>query len=107
MSNNSIKDYLGLENSRNKLHANLYTDLIQRALGPVDVLVGHHLCFEANHDISTENEIPSADTLLFDHDIMIKVFGGRAIEIMQRLAAEPAEQRDAILAAELNLRAAA
>ena len=93
-----LKDYLGYENQRNKDHAALYTRLMQKAIGGnVAVLIGHHLTFEINGDLATENEIPSADTLMFDHDLMTKVFGPRAIHVMIHLASVPCEQRDAML----------
>lgn len=100
-----VKDYLGEENQRNKRHADLFQKLLQLAFGAnVDVLVGHHLTFEVHGDISTENEVPAADTLLFDHDIMGKVFGSDAVPLMQRLAATRCEQREEIVRAELALR---
>lgn len=94
------KDYLGSENSRNRQHAKLYTDMVQRAMGAQwAVLVGHHVLYECDGDVSTEGEIPSADTLLFDHPIMTALFGERAIPIMQELAALPCESREDCLAA--------
>lgn len=92
---NAIKDYLGYENARNRQHADLYQALVQIAYGAdCDVLTGHHVTFEKHGDISTENEIPSADTLIFDHEIMGRVFGENAIPLMQKLAAVPCDQRD-------------
>lgn len=106
----TIKDYLGYENQRNKTHAALYTRLIQRAFGNnagnagnCAVLIGHHLTFELDGDLSTENEIPSADTLIFDHSIMQAVFGADAVRIMQALASVPAEDRDDMLKHYLNV----
>lgn len=99
MSSLQPKDYLGTENARNKKHAELYTRIIRKAIGSCDVLVGHHLTFEIGGDLSTENEIPSADTLLFDHDIMGAVFGDKAFLVMQSLAIMPADRRDELLAA--------
>jgi hypothetical protein len=93
-----MKDYLGYENERNKKNALLYQTILQRAWGKdLDVLVGHHICFEQNKDIKTENEIPSADTLMFDHEIMTKVFGDDASSIMASLARAPVETRDYVL----------
>lgn len=95
----AIKDYLGYENQRNKRNAGTYAKLMQLALGDdVQILIGHHLTFEVGSDLSTENEIPSADCLMFDHDIMGKVFGVRAQEYMAELAVLPCEQRDLFLA---------
>ena len=97
-----IKDYLGFENSRNKKHAHCYTALLkaglkERAGFHIDVLVGHHITYEVNGQLETEGEIPSADCLMFDHDIMQEVFGEEAIPLMMRLAALPCEERDKLL----------
>lgn len=88
----SIKDYLGVENARNKANAKLYEALIKAAFGQHnDVLVGHHLTFEQHGDIDTENEIPAADTLIFDHLLMQAVFGDEAMRIMTACAQMPAD----------------
>lgn len=95
-----MKDYLGYENKRNKDHAELYVRMIQKAFadeGNCEVLIGHHVTFEVNGVLSSENEIPSADTMMFDHDIMTRVFGTRAFAIMAILAATPCNGRDMIL----------
>lgn len=94
------KDYLGTENARNKQHAALYVAIIQAAFGPQnDCLIGHHLTFEAHGDIDSENEIPSADTMIFDHTIMGAVFGPGAPYLMAHLAMLPVDTgaRDAAL----------
>lgn len=96
-----MKDYLGFENARNKQHAAVYTQLMKMGLEDkghsVAILIGHHLTFEVDSDLQTENEIPSADCLMFDHDIMTRVFGKGAIPLMQRLASLPCEERDFLL----------
>jgi len=92
------KDYLTKENVRNKESAQLFRDILQHAMGDDwDVLTGHHILYERDGDVETEGEIPSADTLIFDHDIMGAVFGPQALSIMQELAAIPAEMREAWL----------
>lgn len=93
-----MKDWLSWENDRNKRFAALYVGIMKRAFEKPEVIIGHHLTFELNEDLNTENEIPSADTLMFDHYIMTKVFGDQAISIMHHLAATPCESRDAVLA---------
>lgn len=102
-----IKDYLGSENARNKKYARLYTDLIKRAFGPdQDVLIGHHITFEEHGNIETENEIPAADTLLFCHTVMRRVFGDAlAYSLMQRMAVIPADsgEREALVLEALAL----
>lgn len=109
MENGNLKDWLGYELGRNKEHSDLYVALLKKALTKLakgqraEVLIGHHITFELGADgqsldITTENEIPSADCLMFDHDIMTAVFGKWAVPLMQTLAAEPCSGRDAILA---------
>lgn len=99
----AVKDWLGYELARNKAHGALYTDLLKRALAQlapgtkVDVLIGHHVTFELDGALDTENEIPSADCLIFDHQIMQAVFGADAMFIMVELAKVPCDERDALL----------
>lgn len=96
---NKPKDYLGAENARNKQHAKLFEDIIRAAYGHNnDVLIGHHLTFEEHGNINTENEIPAADTLVFDHDLMGRVFGPQMYEVLHELAMLPVEKRDLRLA---------
>ena len=98
MAMTNIKDYLGYENARNKTHAQLYVAVLRTALGEGSaVLIGHHLTFELDGNIDTENEVPSADCLMFDHDIMKAVFGKGALPLMVALATRPCEQRDELL----------
>jgi hypothetical protein len=96
-----MKDYLEFENTRNKASAALFEHMLKIAFGECQVMVGHHIGMEFQGDLQTENEIPSADTLIFDHDIMRKVFGDDAVEFMQRLAAVPCNQRESLLRAML------
>lgn len=97
-----VKDWLGNELARNKRNADMYVPMIQRAVHKltgkhVQVLIGHHLTFELDSDINTENEIPSADCLMFDHTLMGAVFGVASGAIMRSLAAVPCEKRDELL----------
>lgn len=92
------RPYLEDENGRNKAHGQIYISLVKAAFGgEYQVFVGHHIAYQRGGDLSTQNEIPSADALMFDHDIMRATFGDRAISCMQRLASVPTEQRDAML----------
>jgi hypothetical protein len=102
----NIKNYIESEISRNKLSADLYERMLRKAFGNVEVLVGHHFVFEDPvAGLPSENEIPSADTVLFDHDIMTACFGEDAVRIMQTLAATPVESRDTVLREYIDLRA--
>ena len=99
----NAKYYLQAENDRNTHHGPVFIDLIRKAFGIDEVvMVGHHFVFEPQKamqqfDLSKLNEIPSADTLIFDHDIMKAVFGDRALPLMAKLSQVPAESRDAIV----------
>ena len=100
-----IKDYLTSENERNKAHAALYEQMLRHAYREqrdCAVLIGHHLTFQFGGSIETENEIPSADTLLFDHDIMTRLFGDRAPMVMRALASVPATERETLVRYELE-----
>lgn len=93
------KAYLNPEMERNKLNAQLFTDILQRVFGPeYDVLVGHHVTFEKHGDITTEDEIPSADTLLFCHEILQALFGPGWEDAACELVLTPAHQREAKMA---------
>lgn len=100
---NNFEQYLTTENERNKKNASLYTRMIKLAFGKdAAVIIGHHLTFENDGDLNTENEIPSADTLLFDHYCMKKIFGHKAIPLMKMLASVPASKREQIVENALN-----
>lgn len=93
------EDFLTVENVRNKDNAQLYVDMVKQALGSDwDVLIGHHIMYEKNGDVTTEGEIPSADTLIFDHTIMGSIFGDDLFPILQELAIVPPGMRDVRLA---------
>lgn len=104
MTLSTDKYWLQAENDRNTHHGLIFVDLIKRAFGVDEVvMVGHHFVFEPDaamqkRDLTQLNEIPSADTMIFDHDIMGAVFGDRARAIMIECACTPAAQRDEIIA---------
>lgn len=92
-----MKDYLTYENNRNRRNVDLFEDMLRRAFGSkAETLIAHHLTYE---DGAVHGEVPSADTLIFCHEIMGRIFGERAIPIMRELASVPSEQRDALLSA--------
>ena|SRR5215471_18013464 len=95
----SNKPWIQSEGKRNRDNAMLYVTLITKAYGvQFEMFIGHHLAYKSQHDAKTTlDEIPSADTLLFDHEIMTAVFGQRAIPIMQMLAAKPCGEREQLL----------
>lgn len=88
-----MKDYLVTENIRNRTHSNLLTQLVKKAFGDeANVLVAHHVTFSGSD--GNPVEIPSDDTLLFDHHIMRAAFGDHALKIMAQLSQLPSDQRD-------------
>lgn len=100
----TVRKYFRDEVARNKASAALFEDMLRYAFGPKTVvIVGHHLTVEdstgtTEENIQTENEIPSADTFMFDHDIMGALFGDDALMVMQALASVRVELRDKLLA---------
>jgi|ERR1700721_2747195 len=92
-----IEDFLTQENVRNKHNAVLYTAMIKIAYPGVEVLIGHHLTFEVPGNLKTENEIPSADTMIFDYHTMEAIFGSDALELMGDLAQCSVPKRDQML----------
>lgn len=90
------------ENDRNAENNQLFKDIIREAFGVTDVIVAHHLVYVTQEMRSGFNyqiveEIPSADTLIFDHMIAQKIWGSDYKDVLVRLAHEPCETRDALL----------
>ena len=94
--------YLSGEGKRNREHAALFQRLLHLAFGGCDVIVGHHVAFQFDGDLTTEDEIPSADTLLFDHNVMGMIFGERARDVMTRIAPLLPGERELAVARELK-----
>lgn len=91
------------ENDRNADNRDLFKAIIREAFDVQDVLVGHHLTYEAQEvrdgfNYTIMEEIPSADTLIFDHDVAQKLWGRDWRNVLVRLALEPCETRDKLLA---------
>ncbi len=100
MSNGTItpKNWLETENDRNVAAQQLFHDMICQAFGPKWVtLIGHHLAYQCTDIPNSQGEIPAADSLIFDHDIMGVIFKDDAQKIMSELVALPAEEREAYL----------
>lgn len=90
-----IKDYLLSENTRNRNNHKLYEAILREAFGKEDsVLVAHHLTFDGS---SEPDEIPSADTMIFDHDIAQRIWPNTYKENLAELATLPCDERDARL----------
>ena len=88
--------YLSGEGKRNRANADLFQALLCTAWGEgCMVITGHHVSFMFDGDLSTEDEVPSADSVLFDHEIMGAVFGeSHAVEIMREIAPLPRYRRE-------------
>lgn len=96
------------ENERNQAHAELYERIICEAFGVTKAICGHHLIYldektkigEDGHPYTYTfpQEIPSADALIFNHDVARKIWGNEWRANLTRLALEPVETRDKLLA---------
>lgn len=91
------------ENDRNAESADLFKAIVREACGAGDVIIAHHIvyvCVERRDgfDYQIVEEIPSADALIFDHDIARKIWGRDYATILAQFAAEPVATRDKLLA---------
>lgn len=79
------RNYVTDEYQRNVDSRTLYTTLLKHAFGSdAVVVISHHILVKLADE--TVHEMPSADTVLFDHDIMGRVFGTKARTYMASLA---------------------
>lgn len=90
------------ENDRNAEHAQLYKDIIREVYGVTDVIVAHHLTYVAEEHrdgfvYQVVEEIPSADSLIFNHEVARKLWGRNYRNTLAQLAMEPVETRDHVL----------
>lgn len=91
------------ENDRNGEHSALFKAIIRECFGVKDVICGHHLVYqieekrEDGFTYTFVEEIPSADTLIFDHDVAKKLWGTDYLHNLIALACEPVETRDRLL----------
>jgi hypothetical protein len=92
------------ENDRNAENSKLFSDIIKEAYGVDQVIVAHHLVYVRQDTdpngfkIQIVEEIPSADSLIFDHEVAEKIWGEGFEHILIELACLPVDQRDARLA---------
>lgn len=116
-SSSGLKLEGAYENDRNAQSRELFKAIIREAYGVTDVIVAHHLTYVAEdkrvgtdgraYTYETVEEIPSADTLIFDHDVAKKIWGSNFKEILVQLVCEPCETRDDLLAKLWNNRTVA
>lgn len=86
------------ENDRNAESRELFKAIIREAYGVQDVIIAHHLTYVKDEgDYEYVEEVPSADALIFDHDVARKLWGKQWKSILTRLALEPIATRDALL----------
>lgn len=91
------------ENDRNADSAELFKAIIREAYGCHDVIIAHHLVYvteEHREGFAYQiiEEVPSADSLIFDHEVAKKIWGeDRWEKILMRLAIEPVATRDKLL----------
>lgn len=90
------------ENDRNQENSDLYKAIMREAFDVQDVIIGHHLLYvcEDKRDGFTYQvvqEIPAADTLIFDHEIAKKIWGECWKSNLTILALTPVEKRDRAL----------
>lgn len=97
------------ENDRNSENAATYKAIIREAYGVTDVICAHHLVYvkvenRDGFDFQVVEEVPSADTLIFDHDVALKIWGDDFQHHLIQLALEPIATRDALLTEMYNNR---
>lgn len=93
------------ENDRNAESATLFKAMIKEAYNVTDCICAHHLVYVKTDkrpdgfEYTIVEEIPSADTLIFDHEVAKKIWGeDKWRERLTALALEPVETRDKLLA---------
>lgn len=91
------------ENDRNGENSAIYKAIIREAFGVTDVICGHHLVYQIEDHrgdgftYTFVEEIPSADTLIFDHEVAQKIWGDNFREVLIKLVCEPVPDRDKLL----------
>jgi hypothetical protein len=90
------------ENDRNAENNELYKAIIREAYGVHDVIIAHHLVYvkvenRDGFDYQIIEEVPSADTLIFDHDVAQKIWGDKWQSILTILAMTPVAERDKLM----------
>lgn len=93
------------ENDRNGENSDLYKAIIREAFGVKDVICGHHLVYEIEDKRADGfayqiiEEIPSADTLIFDHAVAKRLWGDAWQANLTALALTPVKDgaRDKLL----------
>ncbi len=93
------------ENDRNAEFSPCFKAVIREAFNVTDVICAHHLVYVSTEkhadgfEYQIVQEIPAADTLIFDHGVAQKIWGADWRTILMRLAMEPVETRDQLFSA--------
>lgn len=86
------------ENDRNADSRDLFKAIIREAYGVQDVIIAHHLTYVKDEgDFEYVEEVPSADALIFDHDVARTIWGDAWKDNLVKLALEPVATRDKLL----------
>ena len=85
-----------VENERNQNSGALFKAIIKEGRGVEDVCVSHHLVLIIGD--RCVGEYPSVDSLIVDHKVAKKIWGDGYRDMLVKLALEPVETRDALLA---------
>jgi hypothetical protein len=90
------------ENDRNAENSDLYKAIIRECYGVEDVIIAHHLVYVTKEvrdgfEYQIVEEVPSADCLIFDHDVAERVWGPNFKDVLVKLALEPIKTRDKVL----------
>lgn len=91
------------ENDRNTQNRKLYADIIREVYNAEQSIIAHHLTYVAiehrdGFEYQIVEEIPAADTLIFDHEAAKKLWGAEWQQILVRLVLTPVPERDVLLA---------
>jgi hypothetical protein len=92
------------ENGRNSDNVDIWEAMLRIAYPDTDLVVAGHHIFHRRAGHSQHEEIPSADWLIFDHYIAMKVWGDGYQAVLGRLAMEPGRTRDKLLRDLFNAR---
>lgn len=82
------------ENARNAKSGELFKAIIMEVYGADQFVAAHHLIFTKDGEIQ---ELPSADMMIFDHDIAKVIWGANYKDVLAKLAVTPIETRDELL----------
>ena len=99
-----LKEEGAYENDRNAQSRELFKAIIREVYNVTDVIIAHHLTYVAvdkhpdGFEYQQVQEVPSADALIFDHDVAKKLWGKQWQAVLTKLALCPVPERDALLA---------